>query len=140
MTLRSQSGFSLAEMLVATAIAAFGLAGIAALIGLGVQLQGNARAATIGVNLAVAELERLRALPHTAAERAIGGSLTANTANHFAIRGTTTLRWVIANGPACGVPSWAAPAAADCTREISVIAIPENVLAAPSRVSGMVWR
>ena len=140
MPFRSQSGFSLAEMLVATAIAAFGLAGVAALIGTGVQLQANARESTIGVNLAVAELERLRALPLTSVERTNGGSLTANQANHFAIRGTTTLRWVIANGPACGVPSWAAPAVADCTREITVAAIPQHVLAAPTRVTGMLWR
>ena len=138
---RSQAGFSLAEMLVATAIAAFGLAGVAALIGAGVQLQGNARASTIGVNLAVAELERLRALPLTSAELAVGGSLTANTTSHFSINGQTTIRWQIANGPACGVPGFSGPgAAADCAREITVVAIPENALAAPARVSGMLWR
>ena len=138
-TLHADGGFSLAEMLVATAIAAFGLAGVAALIGTGVQLQGNARASTIGVNLAVAELERLRALPITSVERAVGGSLTANNANHFALRGTTTLRWVIANGPACGQPAWS-PTVADCAREVTVVAIPRNPLAAPSRVAGVLWR
>jgi Tfp pilus assembly protein PilV len=138
MTLRSPSGFSLAETLVAAAIAAFGLAGIAALIGTGVQLQSNARESTIGVNLAVAELERIRALPMTSLERAVGGSLTANQANHFAVRGTTTVRWVITNGPACGTPAWST--VADCALEVTVTAIPQNVLAAPSRVAGMMWR
>jgi prepilin-type N-terminal cleavage/methylation domain-containing protein len=138
-SLRAQAGFSLAEMLVATAIAAFGLAGIAALIGTGVQLQGNARASTIGVNLAVAEFERLRALPITSAERAVGGSLTANAASHFAIRGTTTVRWTVANGPACGQPAWA-PTVVSCAREVTVVAIPQSPLAAPSRVTGALWR
>lgn len=141
MRLREQSGFSLAEMLVATAIAAFGLAGVAALIGTGVQLQGNARASTIGVNLAVAELERLRTLPLTSVELTVGGSLTANTANHFAIRSQTTVRWQIANGPACGVPTWGGPgAAAECGRAITVVAIPANLLAGPTTVAGMLWR
>ena len=139
--LGAQAGFSLAEMLVATAIAAFGLAGVAALIGAGVQLQSNARASTIGVNLAVAELERLRALPLTSAEITVGGNLAANAANHFALRGTTTMRWLIANGPACGVPGWAGVGGAvECGREITVVAIPASPLAATSRVSGMLWR
>jgi len=135
------AGFSLAEMLVATAIAAFGLAGVAALIGTGIQLQGNARASTIGVNLAVAELERLRALPSTSAERTNGGSLVANAANHFAVRGQTTMRWVIADGPACGPVSWAGPAApVECSKSITVVAIPPNPLAARSTVTGLLWR
>ena len=141
MRLRDHAGFSLAEMLVATAIAAFGLAGVAALIGTGVQLQGNARASTIGVNLAVAELERLRTLPLTSVELTVGGSLAANVANHFAIRSQTTVRWQIANGPACGVPTWGgAGAAVECGRTITVVAIPANLLAGPTTVSGMLWR
>lgn len=137
---RGDAGFSLAEMLVATAIAAFGLAGIAALIGTGVQLQGNARASTMSVNLAVAELERIRALPLTSLERANGGSLTANTTNHFAIRGTTTVRWVIANGPACGPPTWSPGAAVECSRTVTVTAAPQNVTASAATVSGLLWR
>lgn len=139
--MKSQSGFSLAETLVATAIAAFGLSGVAAMIGLGVQLQSNARSSTLGVNLAVAELERLRALPRTSPERADGGSVTANLTAHFAVRGQTTVRWVVANGPACGPAAWAGPTApTECAKTITVVAQPQNALAAPTRIAGMLWR
>jgi prepilin-type N-terminal cleavage/methylation domain-containing protein len=135
---RSQAGFSLTEMLIATAIGAFGLAAVAALIGHGIELQANARSSTVGVNFAVAELERLRTLPPTAPERSDGGSLTANTANHFALRGQTTVRWVIADGPGCGVPAMGGPVA--CAKTITVRAIPVRALAAATTVQGMVWR
>lgn len=140
MSIRRQAGFSVVEMLVATAIAATGLAGVAALIGHGAQLAGNARASAIGVNLAVAELERLRALPRTAAERANGGSLTANVTAHFAVRGQTTLRWVIADGPACGPVVWAPGNPVECSKTITVIAIPLSGIAARTTVSGLLWR
>lgn len=146
---RGDAGFSLAEMLVSTAIAAFGLAGIAALIGTGVQLQTNARAGTISVNLAVAELERLRALPLTSAERALGGSLTADVANHFIVRQSgqgagdaqMRLRWVVADGPACGNVTWAGPTSPlECSKAVTVVAIPQNVMARTVRVTGILWR
>src|SRR5687768_4438331 len=128
-TFTRQSGFSLAEMLVATAIGAFGLAGVGALIGYGIQLQGNARASTLGVNLAVAELERLRGLAKTSVERANGGSLTANVANHFAVRGLTTVRWVVADGPACGPSAMAPLGPVECSKTVSVSATPASGLA-----------
>lgn len=141
MRMRNESGFSLAETLVAAAIAAFGLSGVAAMIGLGVQLQSNARSSTLGVNLAVAEFERLRALPTFSPERANGGSLTANVAAHFAVRGQTTVRWVIANGPACGPAAWAGPTApTECAKTITVVAQPQSALAARTRIAGMLWR
>ena len=137
----NERGFSLAEMLVSTAIAAFGLAGVAAMIGHGVQLQGSARNGTLSANLAISELERLRALPSTSVERTNGGSLTANTANHFAVRGTTTLRWVIANGPACGPAVWAGPVAPiEGARNVTIVAVPNNPLAGSTTLSGMLWR
>jgi len=137
----NERGFSLAEMLVSTAIAAFGLAGVAAMVGHGVQLQGGARTGTLSANLAVAELERLRALPTASAERTNGGSLTANAANHFAIRGTTAVRWVIADGPACGPVGWGgAVPIVECARTVTVSAIPNNPLAGSTTVTGMLWR
>ena len=138
---KRQAGFSLAEMLVATAIGAFGLAGVGALIGYGIQLQGNARASTLGVNMAVAELERLRMLPVASAERADGGSLTANAANHFAIRGQTTIRWTVADGPGCGPVTWAGPTSpVQCAKTVAVAAFPLSPLAGSTTVRGMLWR
>lgn len=138
---RRDAGFSLAETLVATAIAAIGLTGVAALIGAGVRLQANARAATLSVNLAVAEIERLRALPLASLERANGGSLTADVANHNALRGQTRVRWVIADGPACGNVTWAGPTSPlECSKSVTVIAIPQSVMAARTTVRGILWR
>lgn len=143
---RRDAGFSLAETLVATAIAAFGLAGVAALIGTGVQLQNNARHSSMAVNLAVAELERLRMLPTASAERSNGGSLTANQTSHFAVRGTpatgtTTIRWVVADGPACGVVGWGGPGApVECTKTITVRALPNTALAGSATIQGLLWR
>jgi prepilin-type N-terminal cleavage/methylation domain-containing protein len=140
-TFKHQDGFSLAEMLVATAIGAFGLVAVAAMIGYGIQLQGNARGASVGVNLAVAELERLRTLPVSSAERSNGGSLTANVANHWALRGQTTVRWVVADGPACGPNTFGGPVPViECAKNITVSAFPPNALAARSTVRGMLWR
>lgn len=140
-TSNRQDGFSLAEMLVATAIGAFGLAGVAALIGHGIQLQANARSSTVAVNLAVAEIERLRMLPVAAAERSDGGSLTANVADHFAVRGTTTIRWVVADGPACGPVGWAGPTnPVQCAKTVTVTALPNTVLAARATIQGQLWR
>lgn len=141
MMARQESGFSLVEMLVATGIAAFGLAAIGSLIGYGIQLQANARASTLGVNLAVAELERLRSLPVAAAERANGGSLTANVASHFVVRGQTTIRWVIANGPSCGVPGFLVPTSpVECTKNVTVVAMPNTAMAARTTINGILWR
>jgi prepilin-type N-terminal cleavage/methylation domain-containing protein len=140
-TFKHQDGFSLAEMLVATAVGAFGLVAVAAMIGYGIQLQGNARGASVGVNLAVAEFERLRTLPTASVERANGGSLTANVANHWALRGQTTLRWVVADGPACGPSPSAGPGApATCSKDITVSAFPPNALSARATVRGLLWR
>lgn len=140
-TSNRQAGFSLAEMLVATAIGAFGLAAVAALIGHGIQLQANARSSTVAVNLAVAEIERLRMLPVAALERSDGGNLTANVLNHFAVRGTTTIRWVIADGPGCGPVTWAGPTApVQCAKTVTVTALPNTALAARATIRGQLWR
>lgn len=139
-TSNRQAGFSLAEMLVATAIGAFGLAGVAALIGHGIQLQANARSSTVAVNLAVAEIERIRMLPVTSLERSDGGSLTANVANHFAVRGTTTIRWVIADGPACGPVTWVPGSPVQCAKTVTVTALPNTALAARATIQGQLWR
>jgi hypothetical protein len=113
--------------------------GVAPMVVYGTGLQYTARDGSQASNMAVAELERIRTLPVWAPERQNGGSLTANVANHFAVRGEVTLRWVINNGPACGPPVWA-PATIECSHTISVVAVHLNTRAARGRVDGMVWR
>ena len=139
--MRDDAGFSLIESVVSVAVVASGVLGVAMLFVMGTGLQVNARDNTTAINLAVAELERLRMLPPTAAERANGGSLTANTAGHFAVRGTTTLRWTVANGPACGVAVWAGPGSiVECTKIVTVVGISQNGRAMTPQVVTQLWR
>lgn len=135
------AGFSLIESLISIAVIATGTLGVATLFVVGTGLQISARDSTTTTQLAVAEVERIRMLPVSAAERANGGSLTANVANHFAVRGTTTLRWVIANGPACGPSVWAGPAApVECTRIITVVGVPQNRRSMSPQLITQLWR
>jgi prepilin-type N-terminal cleavage/methylation domain-containing protein len=137
----NDAGFSLIESLVSLAVIATGMLGVATLFVVGTGLQISARDSTTTTQLAVAEVERIRMLPTTAPERANGGSLTANVANHFVVRGTTTLRWVIANGPACGPVVWAGPVApVECTRVITVVGIPRNRRSMSPQVVTQLWR
>jgi Tfp pilus assembly protein PilV len=136
---KREAGFSLTEILVATVLTTVGVLGAAPLMVYGTNLQYSSRDGSLAVNLAVAELERIRMLPVWAPERQNGGSLTANVANHFRIDGDVTMRWVIANGPACGPPTWA-PATIECSHTISVVATHRNLRARRGRVDGMVPR
>jgi hypothetical protein len=136
---KREAGFSLTEILVATVITTLGVLGVAPMMIYGTHLQSSARDGAVAINMAVAELERIRMLPVWAPERQNGGSLTANVANHFVVSGDVTLRWVIADGPACGPPTWA-PATVECSRTISVVAFHRNVRARRGRVDGMVPR
>src|SRR5690606_32682794 len=106
------------------AVIVTGTLGVATLFVVGTSLSISARDNTTATQLAIAEVERIRMLPMAAPERANGGSLTANTTNHFVVRGDTTLRWVIANGPACGPAVWAGAAGTvECTRVITVVGV-----------------
>jgi len=137
----SDAGFSLIESVVSIAIVASGVLGVATLFVAGTSLQVNARDGTTALNLVVAEVERLRMLPPTTTERANGGSLTANTANHFVVRGTTTLRWTIADGPACGPVTWAGPTnPVECTKIVTMVGVAQNNRAMTPRVVTQLWR
>ena len=136
-----EAGFSLIESIVSVAIIASGVLGVATLFVTGTSLQVNARDSTTALNLVIAEVERLRMLPPTAVERANGGSLTANTADHFAVRGTTTLRWTIADGPACGPFQWGGAAAPiECVKVVTVIGVGQNSRAMTPRITTQLWR
>jgi hypothetical protein len=138
----TDAGFSLVESVMSLAVIVTGTLGVATLFVVGTGLSLNARDATTATHLAVAEVERLRMLPLASPERTNGGSLTANTANHFAIRGNTTLRWVIANGPACGPAVWAGAAGTvECTRVVTVIGVHRrNGRAMSPQIVAQIWR
>jgi Tfp pilus assembly protein PilV len=134
-------GFSLVESIVSIAVVASGVLGVAALFVAGTGLQVGARDGTTALNLVVAEVERLRMMPPAAAERTNGGSLTANVASHFAVRGTTTLRWTIADGPACGPVQWGGVAApVECTKMVTIVGTSTNSRAMTPRIVTQLWR
>jgi Tfp pilus assembly protein PilV len=139
--MRNDAGFSLIESVISVAVVASGVLGVATLFIMGTGLQLNARDNTTAINLAVAETERLRMLPRTAAERTDGGSLTTNVANHFAVRGTTTLRWTIADGPACGIITWAgAGGVVECTKVMTTVGVSPNNRSMTPQIVTQVWR
>lgn len=135
------AGFSLVESVMSLAVIVTGTLGVAALFAVGTGMAVSARDNTAATQLAIAEAERIRMLPIAAPERANGGSLTANTTNHFVVRGDTTLRWVIANGPACGPAVWAGAAGTvECTRVVTVIGVHRNGRAMSPQIVSQLWR
>lgn len=142
MTRTSDSGFTLVEALVSTAIIAVAVLGLASLLAAGADMQSNSRDSAIATNLANAQLERLRMTHRLAPERQNGGSLTANTAPYFVIRGQTTIRWTIADGPVCGVPTWTgASGGTECAKLVTILAFTTNEpRASQARIQGMIWR
>lgn len=134
-------GFTLVEVLISLVITVIGVVGVISLFIVGTEGQVNARDSSRSVQLAVAELERIRMLPTTHPERADGGSLSANSTDHFVVRGRTTLRWRIQNGPACGPTTWSGPSSpVECTKLIEIVAIPGNSRARPIRIDARLWR
>lgn len=135
------AGFTLIESVMSLAIIATGTLGVATLMVLGTTMQLSARQNTQAMQMAVAELERIRQLPTAALERTNGGSLTANVANHFVVRNDVTVRWRIANGPACGPAVWAGAAGTvECTRVITVVGIPRVAIAGAPQITAQTWR
>lgn len=131
-SLRARDGFGLVESLVAMGIAATGLIAVAGLMAVGANQMASSRDGGMASMVATSRLERLRMLPHNAAARQIGGSLTASLGDHSEViadpvAGQFTVRWEITAGPAG-------------TLEIAVLARPSNQLGRPSTVRGMVWR
>ena len=123
----SSRGSSLVEAIISTGVMAFGALGVSVLFVHGPRMQALARDGSTSTGLAVARLERLRMLPPVAAERANGGSLTADLANHFAVSGLFRIRWVIADGPAG-------------TKEITVRAASSSTLTRPAEIRSILWR
>jgi len=97
---RREGGFTLVEVLVCTFILTVGMVSIAGLLAVTIQAQIGARESARSTRLAQEKVDELMKLNFTAADVAVGGSLTANVANHneIAIPGVT-LRWLVAAGP-----------------------------------------
>lgn len=98
---KPEAGFSLIEVMVCTLILTTGMLGIAGLLGVTTTMQFSAREAARSTRLAQEKIDELMKLDFdTAPAVAVGGSLTANAANHFEqpINGVT-VRWQVAAGP-----------------------------------------
>jgi len=137
----SESGFGLVEASVATLLTMVGVLSVATLFMVGSRMQAAATNSSSSVSLAAAELERIRMLAPSAAERANGGDLTSNTANHFRMRGAVTVRWQITAKNTLCAPIGGVPGAAlECARDIVVVAISPNGHAIRARLAGVLWR
>ena len=95
-------GFTLVESMTAMLVFVAASLAVIPLIAAGIQLQGNSRNASAAHSQARAVAEELHALPANAPQRAVGGSLNNDVANHFDQPAGTpfTRRWVVANGVA----------------------------------------
>ena len=138
---KSDGGFGLVEAAVATLMTMVGVLSVATLFLVGTRMQSAATNSSGAVSLAAAELERIRMLAPSAAERGNGGELTSNQANHFAIRGRTTVRWQITQKNTLCAPMGGVPGATlECARDIVVVAISPNGHAIRAQLTGILWR
>jgi Tfp pilus assembly protein PilV len=136
-----ETGFGLVEAMIATFITAVGVLSVAGLFMVGARMQASARMGSTAWAVATAEIERIRTLAPTAAERADGGSLTADQANHWATRGLLRVRWVITNkGTLCAPIGGIAGAAAECAKDVQVIAITPDDHAIRARIDSVLFR
>ena len=102
--LQADRGFTLVEVLICTLVLTIGMLAIAALLAVSTQMQIGAREAARSTRLAQDKVDELMKLNFTTnANVAVGGSLTANVANHSETLPSPltgiTLRWAVAAGP-----------------------------------------
>lgn len=100
----SDGGFTLIEVLISTLVLTIGLVAIAALLAVTTQMQIGAREAARSSRLAQDKVDELMKLNFTTdAKVAVGGSLTADVADHSETLPSPltgiTLRWLVAAGP-----------------------------------------
>jgi len=138
----SDAGFTLVEALVSTAFIAVAVLGMATLMAVGTDMQTDSRDSAIATNLAIAEMEWIRRLPPAAPQRQNGGSLANNVTDYFVTRGRTTIRWVIADGPACGQVSWAGTGVViECSKLVTVRAFTVGeARTTQATIQGVLWR
>jgi prepilin-type N-terminal cleavage/methylation domain-containing protein len=115
-----EKGFSLIECLIAMVITTVGLLAVASLIEVGIRLQSESRDAAAANAFARAKIEELRNYAPTAAQRARGGSVTADVTNYNdSPDGQFRRRWLIETNPAdAGVPTG--------TQRITVVVVPNH--------------
>ena len=112
-------GFTLIEVLIAMVILTVTLVSMAELMAITLRMQQLGRNQTSATRLAQDKIDELMSQNFTFAQLAVGGSLTADQANHFDVPNPQyRRRWLVENVPADpGV-------AADKTRRVTVRVIP----------------
>jgi Tfp pilus assembly protein PilV len=123
---RNDEGLGLIEVLVAMGIFVVAILGAATMIVYAMRLQSQSMNLTNTRATATRQIEELRVLHIDNPQRTVGGSLTADVANHFVTTPDFTIRWVIVVGPAN-------------TKDITVRVIPTNPRFRPVEVRGMLW-
>ena len=91
-----ERGFTLIEVLFATVILTVGLVAMAELMAITLRMQQLGRNQTMAMRLAQDKVDELMSRNFTFAELAVGGSLTADQANHFDVPAAGTagnLQW-----------------------------------------------
>jgi Tfp pilus assembly protein PilV len=96
-----EAGFSVVEAMVASLVLAVGLVGLAQLLAVATRMHSDARQATTATLFAQTKIDELMKLNMSLASATmVGGSLTADVADHFdSPQAGLTRRWLIANGP-----------------------------------------
>lgn len=125
-------GFSLIDSLVSLSVASTGMLAVAGLLATGATVQRRSREGGRSGMAAIQYLEQLRMLPRTDARVSMGGSLTADVANHNALitvpqMGQVRVRWLVQAGPAGSL-------------DITVRAVPVVVGPRPSEARSLLWR
>jgi prepilin-type N-terminal cleavage/methylation domain-containing protein len=127
-------GFTVIEVLVAMVILTVALVSMAELMAVTLRLQQLGRNQTVATRLAQDKIDELMSRNFTFNQLAVGGSLTADVANHFDVPAAGTggdlqwrRRWLVeaVNFGDIGVKNGVnTPVAAGATRRVTVRAIP----------------
>ena len=130
--LHHEDGFGLVESVMSMGIAATGLMAVAGLLAASAGMQMRSRETGRSGMAAVQQLERLRILPLTDARVQVGGSLTADQADHSAVvnlppAGLVRVRWVVATTTFGAL-------------DVRVRAVPLDVKTRPSEARSLLWR
>ena len=113
-------GFTLIEVLIAMIVLTVALVSLAELMAIALRMQMLGRNQTAAIRLAQDKIDELHFLNFTNAQLAIGGSLTADAANHFdASDPLYRVRWTVGT-----VPVADPQVAADAVRILTVRVIP----------------